>query len=271
MRIALNTLSLSLVSAFICFTFLIMPGCKNKNAGNQITIAISKGGPEENYKTYGNWLQKYNPTVKWIDMSRLSINSALRKMNKCSGLLLSGGGDVNPAKYGKANAIDVCEGIDDNRDTLELALIRKALELHMPILAICRGHQILNVYMGGTLVPDISSFATIVKHRCEDINNCYHRINIKQGSLLNSVTGQLSANVNSSHHQAVAVLAAPFTVTALADDGMMEAYGWRDTLNKSPLLSVQWHPERLPDSLEIMSKPIAEYFISKAIRYSHNK
>jgi putative glutamine amidotransferase len=269
MRSVIKTLLCLLCFGYILF---IMPGCSNKNTGNNITIAISKGGPEENYKAYGEWLQKNNPSIKWMDLSQMTLDKAVSTLEKCSGLLLSGGGDVNPAKYSRPDQRAICEDIDDNRDTLELALIKKAMELKMPILAICRGHQILNVYQGGTLVPDISSFPGMsVQHRCEDKIKCFHSISISDGSILKAITGQSSAIVNSSHHQAVAILASPFKVTALSTDGMMEAFEWKDTLDRSPLLSVQWHPERLPDSLEIMSRSIAQFFLSKAISYSQQQ
>jgi putative glutamine amidotransferase len=248
-----------------------MTGCKDKESGNRLIIAISKGGPEDNYKTYGRWIQKFDPNVQWLDMSQMTIDKAVSTLGKCSGLILTGGPDVNPARYGKSNEMDRCQGVDDDHDTLELALLDKALKMKMPVLGICRGQQLINVYMGGTLVTDIHDYMPdLVRHNCEDKSKCFHSITITPATRLFTITGQQSGEVNSSHHQAVEFLAKPLIVSAMAPDGIMEAIEWKDPAEKSPLLAVQWHPERL-DTINPMSKPIALDFLNKAREYLMSK
>ena len=99
-------------------------------------------------------------------MYGMTIDSALFILSTCQGLLLTGGEDVNPAFYGKLNELSKCEAIDNYRDSLELALINQALLVRMPVFGICRGEQILNVALGGTLLTDIPTDAgTKVAHR----------------------------------------------------------------------------------------------------------
>ncbi len=264
----LKTFSLTFVFAFVSGIVIIMTGCHRMNTVNRLTIAVSKGGPEDNYKTYGRWLQKFYPDIKWVDLSQMDTEKALNTLSKCSGLMLTGGPDINPGRYGQGGDIDQCIDVNDTRDNLEFALIDKAVKMNMPVLGICRGQQLINVYLGGTLVIDIHNYMPdIVRHKCEDKNNCFHDITIIQGTRLYSITRLTSAKVNSSHHQAVRFLAKSLTVSALAPDGIMEAIEWKDTTGKAPLMAVQWHPERL-DTINPMSKTIAVDFINNAREFA---
>lgn len=225
-----------------------------------IKIGISKGVGSEHYEQYAKWLESVDSDIEVIDLYNVDIEIAMNLLKECNGLLLSGGPDVEPGYYGKGYDTLRCE-IDHRRDTLEFKLIELAREMRLPILAICRGEQILNVAFGGTLIVDIpEDFGTDIAHRCEDKNNCFHSVELLPGSLINKLTGVNNGMVNSNHHQAVEVIADDFVVTAMSQDGLIEAYEWKNPVGKPFLIAVQWHPERM-EADSPLSKPLAKGFL----------
>ena len=148
------------------------------------------------------------------------------------GLLLAGGSDVDPAIYGALPRPETGPA-DRDRDNLETALLRAALAFDLPVLAICRGLQLLNVTLGGTLAQHI------VGHKCPDKQDA-HRITIAPHSRLRSIVGVDEYVVNSRHHQCVDRVAAGLVVAARAPDGVIEAL---ELAGKRFVLAVQWHPE----------------------------
>ncbi len=264
----MNKIYYSLISGFVAlFALLLFSGCNNKD-DQQVYIAISNGIPNSHYAAYGKWIENNDPDVKWVDLYTLPFDSALIMLDKCSGLLLSGGPDVYPGRYNKAYDSSRCGTFDFRRDTLEFALISMALNNNIPILGICRGQQIMNVALGGSLIVDIpSDFVSDIEHRNEESNGCFHQITIFEGSRLKEITGQQNGLVNSSHHQAVDRLADAFVVTARAEDGLIEAIEWKDPIGKPFFVGVQWHPERLTQN-ENLSIPIALEFIKEAKKYN---
>lgn len=165
--------------------------------------------------------------------------SSLVSLNGVSGLLLTGGEDVNPERYGEA-AVPETEMPDDERDAVELALIAEALQRNVPTLAICRGLQILNVQHGGTLIQHVGP----VERHCQrlpDRAQPVHPVTIEPNTLLSAIAGTDTWQVNSRHHQAVAKLGTGLRVSARdSGDGTVEALERPD---KRFLLAVQWHPE----------------------------
>ncbi len=264
----MNKIYYPLISGFVAlFAFLLFSGCHNRD-DQQVIIAISKGIPDNHYAAYGKWIESNGPEVKWVDLYALPFDSALIIFDNCSGLLLTGGPDVYPGRYNKAYDSSRCGTFDFRRDTLEFALIFMALSNKIPILGICRGQQIMNVALGGSLIVDIpSDFVSDIEHRNEGGNGCFHQVTIFEGSRLNEITGQQNGLVNSSHHQAVDRLADAFVVTARAEDGLIEAIEWKDPVDKPFFLGVQWHPERLTEN-ESLSIPIVLEFIKEAKEYN---
>jgi len=156
-------------------------------------------------------------------------------------ILLSGGGDVNPARYGQEPHPATAK-INDARDEMEIALATRAYQEDIPVLAICRGIQVLAVALGGTLLQDIPD------HRRAGNPTVLHGVNAKAGSLLARILGRERVEqVTSSHHQAVAGPPESLEVTASSDDGTIEAM---EAPEKRFLVAVQWHPERMPDRPE---------------------
>ena len=162
----------------------------------------------------------------------------------CDGLLLMGGTDVNPARYGAARQ-DETEESDDQRDQLELALISAALAADLPLLGICRGLQIFNVAHGGTLIQHLDTADHHVR-RTKDKGEPAHQAAIEQQTHLAEVFGQHMVAVNSRHHQAAAVVGSHLRVAARDPrDNVIEALERPD---KRFALAVQWHPENQVDS-----------------------
>jgi putative glutamine amidotransferase len=158
-------------------------------------------------------------------------------LDAVTGLVLSGGEDVHPSMYGAAPHARL-EETDRARDAIELALYRAARERGLPVLAICRGIQLVNVAEGGTLYQDLPS------ERPSPVNHAdskgRHALRIEQGSLLHQTVGD-PASVNSRHHQAVKALAPELRAVAWAEDGVIEGVELKD--GAGWLVAVQWHPE----------------------------
>jgi len=155
------------------------------------------------------------------------------------GLLLSGGTDVNPARYG-ASPYPGNEAPDDARDELETGLLAEALAADLPVLAICRGMQLLNVAHGGTLIQHLDNSAVHVV-RGRDPALPAHEILVEPGTRLAAILGEGAHAVNSRHHQAVERVGAGLRVTARSvPDGVIEALERSDG---GFALAVQWHPE----------------------------
>ncbi len=166
-------------------------------------------------------------------------------LSRIDGLLMSGGLDVDPMFYDQEPRREMGK-MDRVRDIFELALMRGAIEAGIPILAICRGIQVLNVACGGTLIQDIpSQVEGAIKHEQDALRQdaVGHAVDIEAGSKLAEIVGNTRVRVNSFHHQAVDRVAEGFVVTARTADGVIE--GIEDP--KHPYcVGVQWHPERLP-------------------------
>ena len=160
-------------------------------------------------------------------------------MSGCFGLLLTGGSDVNPALYAEPAAPET-QPPDDARDAAESALIDEALARDVPLLAICRGMQMLNVHLGGSLIQHLP---TAVRHvrRTPDKDLPAHQVVIESGTLLASIAARPTWEVNSRHHQAVKHLRSGLRVCARdSDDGVIEAI---ELSGRRYVLAVQWHPE----------------------------
>lgn len=162
-----------------------------------------------------------------------------RPLGGLHGLLLSGGTDVNPARYGAAS-YPGNETPDDQRDELETALLAEALAADLPVLAICRGMQLFNVAHGGTLIQHLDNTA-MHRVRGSDPGLPVHQILVEPDSRLAAILGNGAHAVNSRHHQAVEQVGAGLRVTARSTpDGVIEALERPD---RRFALAVQWHPE----------------------------
>ena len=175
-------------------------------------------------------------------LPHLAPEEADSVLDGVDGLVVAGGGDVDPASYG---AIDAgSSGTDPGADATEIALVRAARAREVPVLAICRGMQIANVAFGGSLDQDIGRVGTVHEPISDDpeaVLAAVHEITIASDSLLGRVLGTGPRTVNTIHHQAIDRLADGFRVTARTQDGVIEAI---ETDDAWPFLGVQWHPEK---------------------------
>jgi putative glutamine amidotransferase len=204
--------------------------------------------------------------VRILDAS-MGVADALAGID---GLLLTGGGDIDPVRYGETPH-DSVHDVEPDRDEFEIGLVGQARARNLPVLAICRGAQVLNVACGGTLVQDIpSQIPGALDHRLAAPPHqpfaLAHEIWIDKDTLLarmmnDRLNGADACEVNSRHHQAVKTLAAGFRVSATAPDGVIEAI---EDPSASFCLGVQWHPENFWRTGEF--RPLFEGFLEAASR-----
>lgn len=180
----------------------------------------------------------------------------------CAGIVLSGGGDVAPERYGEQPHPGV-KDVNPERDEYEIELVRLALEADVPVLAICRGLQIMNVAAGGTLIQDIPSQVTGAAEHTVPIPlfGVAHEVWVSRGSRLATLMESViergdTLEVNSRHHQGVARLADGFEVAATAPDGVVEAI---ERPASRFCVAVQWHPENFWRTGEF--RPLFEGFV----------
>jgi putative glutamine amidotransferase len=182
------------------------------------------------------------------------------------GLLLPGGGDIDPCHFFQARHHAV-KGVSRSRDALEIRLFQEALEADLPIFGICRGIQVMSVAMGGNLYQDVpSQFPQALRHKKVDEEDSRHEIEIEPGSLLSELTGARVAEVNSAHHQAVNEVGKGFVVTARAKDEIIETI---ENPSREFVLGVQYHPERMLKDPKLCqhAQKLFEAFINAAECY----
>ena len=161
----------------------------------------------------------------------------------CDGILFSGGVDVDPVLYGE-EVLEACESIDVERDRAEIAYFEAARKLHLPMFGICRGHQLINVLMGGDLYQDLPTGfprENALQHRSKSSGDTLlHSIRVENGSMLERVTDDEPMRVTSTHHQAVRKVGEGLRAVGYSADGVIEAL---EGTGEDYILTVQWHPE----------------------------
>lgn len=182
-----------------------------------------------------------------------------RLFNLAGGLMLTGGEDVDPARYGQAP--DGARTVSPERDAMELELLARALEQRVPVLAICRGIQILNVALGGSLFQDLfAQRGQEIDHdRYREFDGHIHSIHTEDPRLLAEVFAVEEFVQNSAHHQGIRDLAPDLTAVAWADDGVVEAVEYR-VPGAAWTCGVQWHPERKVDESTGTNRRLFERF-----------
>lgn len=212
---------------------------------NRLCIALTHSDPEEGNNAYEYALNR-RAQILGLPVEIFVAASPNKPyepggLERADGVCFTGGPDVAPEHYGRSDAAELCV-TDSPRDRAEFAMLAELNVRARPVLAICRGAQILNVANGGTLVPDLAE--RNAAHRAPPEKR--HGIRTEVGSRLSAMAPQ-AGTVNSRHHQAVERLAEPFRPSARADDGTLEAYEFRDPDARPFFLAVQWHPELMED------------------------
>ena len=184
-------------------------------------------------------LRRADAKAIWIETD--DLDKAIEKMLQCDGLLLSGGEDIDPKYYGQAPT-EKCGTPDPRRDHAEMKMLEAFLPTGKPILGICRGEQLMNVFFGGTLHQDIGHLVTCRHKDFSRKNLGNHTATVNPGTKLANMMGQDSFPVNSLHHQAVDKPGKDLIVSAVSEDGIVEAV---EHTSHRFCIGVQWHPEHM--------------------------
>ena len=213
----------------------ISTGLKNVDmAPGNIPCVVINSDFVEACNNYGNTAVIFGPqeNLEMIDVSKFDA------------IVISGGGDINPNIYGEEK-LEKTIRISDNRDSTELAMLKSAEEHNIKTLAICRGHQLLNVYKNGTLYQDLndSGFKDIEHDKpFEDARSHIHDIEVYEDSKLYEIIQEKNIMVNSIHHQGIDELGDDLKITAKSNDGVIEGI---ETTNGWNAIGIQWHPENM--------------------------
>jgi len=202
----------------------------------------------------------------------LDDEEALRALyERMDALFLAGGVDMDPASYGEAPH-ELCGRTDPPRDRVELLFARWALEDGMPILGVCRGMQVLNVSLGGTLVQDCTLHPGAIKHdyfpgEGYERDFLAHAVTLEEGTRLRRLMGAREVRVNSMHHQGIQRLGEGLVPSAVAPDGLVEAI---EAPEERFVVGVQWHPEMLIDD-DVATRRLFEAFIDAADTFGRSR
>jgi putative glutamine amidotransferase len=227
----------------------------------RIGVTDPRGG-DDRYASYASWISRYAPEAEILRLSHKLANAT--EAERCDGIVLTGGGDVEPSRYGGPVDHPKLSGVDPERDRFEESVLDAVLERPRPFLGICRGMQFVNVSLGGTLHPDVVD-AGYRPHRPSPGEQLVHPIALEGAGPLAQAVGSAHATVNSFHHLAVYPVARALRAVAFSDDGLVEALAMPGA--SYFFLLVQWHPERMQDQSSACAGRIAELFLEEVQRY----
>ena len=210
---------------------------RTKNAAGNPIMALAEHYVQSISKAGGN------PVLIPLGLPKTQLTSLTAQLD---GILFSGGGDIGPESY-DAESSPVVKGVDPDRDRVEIQMVRNVVSAGLPFLGICRGLQVINVALGGTLYTHIEDqHPNAIKHSYNTgwpRDHLPHDVQVDPTSRLAPILGTTSPGVNSLHHQGICYLATGLQVNAIAPDGLIEGIELPD----HPFgLAVQWHPEWLP-------------------------
>lgn len=225
-----------------------------------MVIGITKS--ESKFDRCINWLKYFK--VKYIILDFQNHDADLKKLDECSGLILSGGIDIYPEIYCDWDTKETKGTYSPERDGFELTLIQKSIDNKIPLLGVCRGLQLVNVFFRGSLIFDLEEIRTVNHRRVSPSEDRLHEIRIFDGTLLREIMGVTKETVTSSHHQAIDRLGEGLMINAKTDDGIIEGIEYADKSGKPFFIGVQWHPERFKNFDSPASKNILDKFISES-------
>ena len=218
---------------------------------------------DTNFQNYPNWIA--GEGVEIVQLSYTEKNT--QDFDSCDGFVLTGGIDVHPVFYQNAR-VDYPNTtvFNESRDHFEIQVFEFACQKNKPVLAICRGMQLVNIALGGNLIQDLEENG-FENHRKGSEGDREHKIDVEPGTLLAQIAGVQQGFVNSAHHQGLDQIADELKVSAFSEDGVVEAIEYKDA-NKPFLLAVQWHPERMqiPASNLAFSQNIRSAFMEAMLK-----
>ena len=203
---------------------IAIPGRRSDEAKGHRTPVVSGGRLYADAVQRAGGLPIVIPPTDDVELIRATVE-------RCDGMVLLGGGDVSPAKYGQSENARLF-GVNEFIDDFEIVAVQHAISLDLPVLAICRGHQILNVALGGTLIQHLENYEI---HR-----DTMHEVQLSADSLVAHAMGTTQPMTHSFHHQAIDTVAPALTVVGTYGDGTIEAV---QHTSASWVVGVQWHPE----------------------------
>ncbi|HMH21911.1 MAG TPA: gamma-glutamyl-gamma-aminobutyrate hydrolase family protein [Puia sp.] len=229
-----------------------------------MNIGLTYTGYGEKHQNYVKWLKGNNAG---ITVTKLTAEGDRGLIKECDALVLSGGVDIHPEFYGGGLVYPKQPrgGWKKERDVFEREVFEFALGQGMPVLGVCRGLQLINVLLKGTLVQDLGEKGDAVHEWLEEDKR--HPVEVVEGTLLHAIAGESGGEANSAHHQAIGRLGEGLAINCRAEDGTIEGIEWAEPVGKSFMIALQWHPERmytnkLPDWR--LYKNIRERFLVEA-------
>lgn len=223
---------------------------------DKIVVGITDG---RLYENYANWITDSGD----VELVRLGYRYAnAEELSRCEGLFMTGGEDVHPKFYNKKEYVAQynLSDFDEKRDEFEIRLLQKWQSSKIPLLGVCRGLQMVNVFLGGTLIPDLPSVGKF-NHSRKLKEPRYHTVEVDPDSQLSTILKTTSGEVTSIHHQSIDGIAPGLVTNAISRDGVIEGAEWLNPDGKAPLILVQWHPEALTDKQSPFAKNIREHYI----------
>jgi putative glutamine amidotransferase len=206
-----------------------------------MTIGLTYTGTDWKHDNYVRWLKGDDSGTEVI---KLDLGGDVQTLDGVQALVLSGGIDIYPELYGGGMEYPQNHGWKRDRDEFELRMLGKALEQGIPVLGVCRGLQLINVHLKGTLIQDLGVVGDQT-HMAGGGADKQHTVTVEEGTLLREIVEAKGGVANSAHHQAVGRLGSGLRVNCRAEDGAIEGLEWADPAGRAFMLAVQWHPERM--------------------------
>jgi len=257
-------------------SMLVLAGCEppqkcnskeNERRPDSLIIVASRLWESNTYQDYLNPIAaEKSTTIHWVNATELTALDLVSTLPKADGILLTGGADVHPGRYGQPQDTISCGSIDQERDSLESILLHWVDHTHLACLGICRGMQFMNVHAGGSLHPHLPEALGSDAHRAGTEEN--HRDTVHSVVAIQSIAGIKigeQSSVISHHHQGVHRLSETLESWAQSPDGLCEGLRRRDTVAYPCYLGVQWHPER-SELNQPLVESMGEFFIQSMIQ-----
>jgi putative glutamine amidotransferase len=217
-------------------------------------IGICEGSK---YSNYEDWLKE--PQFEIIRIGYKYNN--LKDVKNCDGVVLTGGSDVSSELYSGSSGNAMEEVSDKQRDEFEWKIMEHVYEKQKPLLAICRGMQFVNVFYGGTLIPDLSHSSKMIHSKPGNGDDRMHSVSLDKHSAIYKIVSEEKGMISSGHHQAIDQIGEGLKVTAVAPDGIIEAMEKKENPQGKFFLLIQWHPERTMDKKSAFSEKIKQAFL----------
>ena len=219
---------------------------------------------ESRWENYPLWIKGNDENIELVELhwEKHNLDEVWDLVEDCDGIVLTGGVDIHPRFY-ESERLQFPNGdgkFNEERDEFEMHVFETAMNFKLPVLAICRGLQLVNVALGGDLIQDLEEAGKKNHRRINDVDD-EHTISISENSLLKEVVESNTGNINGAHHQAIGRLSDELIATATSPDGVIEAAELKVKEGESWMLAVQWHPERMKSD-EVCSKNIREAFLA---------